>query len=73
MQLREAINDKALLSPRLIPMFSFIVLGLSSATLYIWNNKINPQSWNKLPPNYPYKLLVVDIDQNNVKKDRPDF
>uniref|UniRef100_UPI00358DF260 NADH dehydrogenase [ubiquinone] 1 alpha subcomplex subunit 4-like 2 n=1 Tax=Myxine glutinosa TaxID=7769 RepID=UPI00358DF260 len=68
----------------LIPMFFFIALGLSSASLYMlrialrhpdisWNKKGNSEPWNKLPPNYQYKFLAVDMDYKNLKKDRPDF
>ncbi|XP_075757926.1 NADH dehydrogenase [ubiquinone] 1 alpha subcomplex subunit 4-like 2 isoform X2 [Pelodiscus sinensis] len=68
----------------LIPLVSFIGLGLGSAALYLlrlalcspdvsWDKKNNPEPWNKLSPNDQYKFLAVSTDYKSLKKDRPDF
>ncbi|XP_033619609.1 NADH dehydrogenase [ubiquinone] 1 alpha subcomplex subunit 4-like 2 isoform X1 [Fukomys damarensis] len=67
----------------LIPMISFIGLGMGSAALYLlrlalrspdvcWDRK-NPEPWNRLSPNDQYKFLAVSTDYKKLKKDRPDF
>ncbi|XP_053155432.1 NADH dehydrogenase [ubiquinone] 1 alpha subcomplex subunit 4-like 2 [Hemicordylus capensis] len=70
--------------PGLIPLISFIGLGLGSATLYLlrlalyspdvsWDRKNNPEPWNKLSPSDQYKFMAVSTDYKSLKKDRPDF
>ncbi|XP_008577886.1 PREDICTED: NADH dehydrogenase [ubiquinone] 1 alpha subcomplex subunit 4-like 2 [Galeopterus variegatus] len=70
--------------PALIPMISFIGLGMGSAALYLlrlalhspdvcWDRKNNPEPWNRLNPNDQYKFLAVSTDYKKLKKDRPDF
>ncbi|XP_067837897.1 cytochrome c oxidase subunit NDUFA4-like [Heptranchias perlo] len=71
-------------NPGLVPLFFFIGLGLSSASLYllrlaifnpdvIWDRKNNSEPWNKLSPTHQYKFLAVETDYSKLKKDRPDF
>ncbi|KAJ8259385.1 hypothetical protein COCON_G00183970 [Conger conger] len=69
--------------PGLIPQFFFTGLGIAGATLYLirlargphvsWDRKNNPEPWNKLSPTYQHKLVAVNIDYNNLKKEGPDF
>ncbi|XP_010335518.1 NADH dehydrogenase [ubiquinone] 1 alpha subcomplex subunit 4-like 2 [Saimiri boliviensis] len=70
--------------PELIPMISFICLGMGSAGLYLlrlalkspdvcWDRKNNPEPWNRLSPNDQYKFFAVTTDYKSLKKDRPDF
>uniref|UniRef100_A0A8C5YEB1 NDUFA4 mitochondrial complex associated like 2 n=1 Tax=Microcebus murinus TaxID=30608 RepID=A0A8C5YEB1_MICMU len=53
--------------PALIPMISFIGLGMGSAALYLlrlalrspdvcWDRKNNPEPWNRLSPTDQYKV-----------------
>ncbi|XP_068936142.1 NADH dehydrogenase [ubiquinone] 1 alpha subcomplex subunit 4-like 2 isoform X1 [Petaurus breviceps papuanus] len=53
-------------NPGLIPLISFIGLGMGSAALYLlrlalrspdvsWDRKNNPEPWNRLSPNDQYK------------------
>nr|XP_020143089.1 NADH dehydrogenase [ubiquinone] 1 alpha subcomplex subunit 4-like 2 isoform X2 [Microcebus murinus] len=69
---------------QLIPMISFIGLGMGSAALYLlrlalrspdvcWDRKNNPEPWNRLSPTDQYKFLAVSTDYKKLKKDRPDF
>ncbi|XP_036615912.1 NADH dehydrogenase [ubiquinone] 1 alpha subcomplex subunit 4-like 2 [Trichosurus vulpecula] len=71
-------------NPGLIPLISFIGLGMGSAALYLlrlalrspdvsWDRKNNPEPWNRLSPNDQYKFLAVSMDYKKLKKDRPDF
>ncbi|XP_059575330.1 NADH dehydrogenase [ubiquinone] 1 alpha subcomplex subunit 4-like 2 [Alligator mississippiensis] len=70
--------------PGLIPLISFISLGMGSAVLYLlrlalyspdvsWDRKNNPEPWNKLGPTDQYKFFAVSTDYKSLKKDRPDF
>ncbi|XP_056653791.1 NADH dehydrogenase [ubiquinone] 1 alpha subcomplex subunit 4-like 2 isoform X1 [Monodelphis domestica] len=54
-------------NPGLIPLISFIGLGMGSAALYLlrlalrspdvsWDRKNNPEPWNRLSPNDQYKV-----------------
>ncbi|KYO49114.1 NADH dehydrogenase [ubiquinone] 1 alpha subcomplex subunit 4-like 2 [Alligator mississippiensis] len=69
---------------QLIPLISFISLGMGSAVLYLlrlalyspdvsWDRKNNPEPWNKLGPTDQYKFFAVSTDYKSLKKDRPDF
>ncbi|XP_051872647.1 cytochrome c oxidase subunit NDUFA4-like [Pristis pectinata] len=70
--------------PSLIPLFSFILLGVSGAGLYMsrmamfspdvcWDRKNNPEPWNKLGYNRQYKFLAVNTNYKCLKKNGPDF
>uniref|UniRef100_A0A672GX17 NDUFA4 mitochondrial complex associated like 2b n=1 Tax=Salarias fasciatus TaxID=181472 RepID=A0A672GX17_SALFA len=68
----------------LIPQFFFISLGMTGATLYLirlargphvtlWDKKNNPEPWNRLDPTYQYKLVAINTEYKNLKKEGPDF
>ncbi|KAJ8358908.1 hypothetical protein SKAU_G00154330 [Synaphobranchus kaupii] len=69
--------------PGLIPQFFFTTFGIAGATLYLirlargphvsWGRKNNPEPWSKLSPTYQYKLVAVNTDYKNLKKEGPDF
>ncbi|XP_062898382.1 cytochrome c oxidase subunit NDUFA4-like [Mobula hypostoma] len=70
--------------PSLIPLFTFISLGISGAGLYLsrmalfspdvsWDRKNNPEPWNKLGYNRQYKFIAVNTNYKYLKKNRPDF
>ncbi|XP_035245469.1 cytochrome c oxidase subunit NDUFA4 isoform X1 [Anguilla anguilla] len=72
-----------LLHAKLIPQFFFTTFGILGATLYLirlargphvsWDSKNNPEPWNKLSPNYQYKLVAVNTDYESLRKEGPDF
>ena len=68
----------------LIPLFIFIGPGGTRTALYVtclalfnpvvsWDRKNNPDPWDQLGPNDPYKFYSVSVDYSKLKKEGPDF
>uniref|UniRef100_A0A3B3X0Y4 Cytochrome c oxidase subunit NDUFA4 n=1 Tax=Poecilia mexicana TaxID=48701 RepID=A0A3B3X0Y4_9TELE len=63
--------------PALIPLFFFIGGGAAMSLMYLarlglrnpdvsWDRKNNPEPWNKLSPNYQYKVCVCHVNKNTL-------
>uniref|UniRef100_A0A4X2LU08 Cytochrome c oxidase subunit NDUFA4 n=1 Tax=Vombatus ursinus TaxID=29139 RepID=A0A4X2LU08_VOMUR len=66
----------------LIPLFVYIGVGETGATLYIlhlvpfnpdvsWDRRNNPEPWNKMNPTDQYKFYSVNVDYSKLKKEDP--